>query len=83
MTKEDIIKILNSMGFELDYDQWGIEGKEWMRFELKRKELREKDLTLIWWKNDPLIKNFHWVADTLFKAGQKSKICQISTLTDL
>lgn len=82
MTKEEIIHIVTGMGFHLDYDQWDVEGKGWMRFVLKE-ELDEKDLRLIWWKNVDMIGNLSRVATILFKAGQKAKIQQLNQFISL
>ena len=71
------------MGYELDYDQWDVEGKEWARFELKNKELKHPDLCVIWYKHDPTDRNFARVSDKLFKAGQKAKVLQLKELIDL
>jgi len=35
MGKQEIIDIVTSMGFHLDYDQFHEPMKEWMRFQLK------------------------------------------------
>ena len=83
MEKNNIIKIIQYMGFTLDYDQWDVAGKEWMRFELKDKSLDEKALRLIWWKDEPDYYNFKNAANILFKAGQKKKIQSINTLLEL
>lgn len=82
MTKEEIIQIVESMGFRLDYDQWDLEGKGWMRFVLKE-ELDEKDLRLIWWKDAPDYGNFSRAAGILFKAGQKAKMKQLTEYLSL
>ena len=76
MNKEDIIKIADGMGFFLDLDQF--EEKNWMRFELKKRELDEKGFRWIWWKNDDLDFNLRQGAQILFKAGQKAKMQQIN-----
>lgn len=33
MKKEEVIEVMVALGFYLDYDQWDVAGKEWMRFE--------------------------------------------------
>lgn len=81
MTKEDIIKIADGMGFFLDLDQF--EEKNWMRFELKKRELDESCFRWIWWKNDDLQFNLSHGAQILFKAGQKAKIQQINEYVHL
>lgn len=77
MTKEEIIHILEGMGFKLDYDQWDVKSKKWIRFILKE-ELDEPDLRLIWYKEVNDYSNFSEAASILFKAGQKAKILQFS-----
>lgn len=32
MEKNEIIKALDNLGYRLDYDQWEVEGKKYMRF---------------------------------------------------
>jgi len=32
LTKDDIIRLCSSMNIQLDYDQWDVEDKGWMRF---------------------------------------------------
>ena len=81
MTKEKVINIVSKMGFHLDYDQWSEKG--WMRFELNRSELDEKDLRLIWYKDVSNEDNFADAASILFRAGQKHKTLAISKLDNL
>jgi hypothetical protein len=81
MTKEKIVKIVCKMGFYLDYDQWDEKG--WMRFELNRQDLDEKDLRLIWYKDVADEENFAEAADILFRAGQKHKAQVINKLDSL
>ena len=82
MIKEEIIEIVTAMGFHLDYDQWDVEDKEWLRFQL-RDELDEPDLRLIWWKDVGDAGNFARAATILFKAGQKAKIQQLNQYINL
>ncbi len=83
MEKDLVIAILSAMGFELDYDQWDVDGKEWARFGLKNKELRHPDLCVIWRKNDMADRNFSMVSDKLFKAGQKDKVLHLRRLMEI
>lgn len=78
MTKEDVIENAIALGFVLDYDQWDVDGKEWMRFKLEEESLQEKDLTLIWWKDASLASNLHHAGMILFKSGRKSKVMEIN-----
>ena len=57
MNKKEIIDLVDSMGFKLDYDKY--DEKEYpgdsinlryMRFISKDEDLHEKDLTWIWYK---------------------------------
>ena len=82
MTKEEVVTIAEAMGFHLNYDQWDIEKKYWLRFELKD-ELDEKDLRWIWFRHDCLSENLQIGAQILFKAGQKAKLQQINQLIEL
>ena len=59
MNKKEIIDLVDSMGFKLDYDKY--DEKEYpgdstnlryLRFISKDEELHEKDLTWIWYKTD-------------------------------
>jgi len=52
MIKEEIIDIASKLGFKLDYDQFNIEDKQWLRFVSKDNSLDEKDLRWIWYKED-------------------------------
>lgn len=76
MNKEEIIKITNGMGFSLDLDQF--DEDNWMRFQLKKRELDEKNFRWIWWKNDDLYFNLSNGARILFRAGQKAKMQQLN-----
>lgn len=82
MTKEEIINNVSAMGFHLNYDQWDIEDKGWMRFQLKE-ELDEPNLRLIWWSSVSDIANFARAAEILFKAGQKAKMQQLNKYVNL
>ena len=82
MNKEEIISIVESMGFYLDYDQWDKDNKSWLRFKL-RDDLDEKDLRLIWSKNENLEWNFRRAAQIIFIAGQKEKMQQLQRYTEL
>jgi hypothetical protein len=59
------------MGFHLDYDQYDVKGKGWIRFTLTE-DLYEKDLRWIWYKDDAICQNLSRGAKILFKAGQKA-----------
>lgn len=83
LRKTDIVFIVESLGFKLDYDQWEVENKEWMRFHLKDENLQEKDFTLIWWKDVSINVNLMRAGNILFKAGQKQKALSINQYTDL
>jgi len=78
MKKENAISIAAAMGFKLDYDQWDIEDKNWIRFVLSNDDLDEKNFRLIWYKDDSIEQNLKRAANILFKAGQKAKIQQIN-----
>lgn len=78
MTKEEVIEIANAMSFNLNYDQWDIDGKGWMRFHLKNDDLDEKDMRLIWYKEDRIETNLRRAAVILFTAGQKAKVAQLN-----
>ncbi len=60
------------MGFFLDYDQWEIKDKRWIRFKLENRDIEESNLRWIWYRNDSLSTNFSTGAKILFKAGQKA-----------
>ena len=77
MKKEDIINIAVAMRFRLDLDMFDVEGKEWMRFELKE-DLDERALRWIWYKNNTDVQNFAMASEILFKAGQKAKMQQLN-----
>lgn len=81
MTKEKIINIVSKMGFHVGYDAW--EEKGWIRFELNRSELDERELRLIWYKDVNDEDNFADAADILFRAGQKHKTQAINKLDSL
>lgn len=81
MTKDEIIHIVSGMGFHLDLDRWS-EKEGWIRFCLKD-ELDEKDLRLIWYKEDGDYGNFARASTILFKAGQKAKIQEFTRYTNL
>lgn len=76
LTRNQIIEIAETLGFRLDYDQWNVKDKEWMRFELPP-HLDEEYLRLIWYK-DGDIRAFEEVKRILFQAGQKAKIKQFN-----
>lgn len=82
MKKEEVIEIVESMGFRLDYDQWDIKDKGWVRFVLND-DLDEKDLRWIWYEEDSLSENFSRGAKILFTAGQKAKIQQMNKFVQL
>lgn len=82
MTKDKIIGIATSMRFKLDYDQWDVDDKGWIRFVLSE-DLDEKDLRWIWWKDSTLESNLSRGAAILFKAGQKAKIAQLNKFIEL
>ncbi len=82
LNKETVITIAVAMGFHLDYDQWDVDGKEWMRFELD-KTLDEPNLRLIWYKGDGIEFNLRRASTILFKAGQKAKIKQLNEFIEL
>ena len=81
MKKDEIIHIVEGMGFHVDLDKWS-EEDGWIRFQLKD-ELDEKELRLIWWKDVSDYSNFSRAANILFKAGQKAKIQQLNQLISL
>ncbi len=83
MTKENVISIAIAMSFKLNYDQWEIEDKEWIRFVLSNDDLDEKNFRLIWYKNDSIEENLERAANILFKSGKKAKIKQISEYISL
>jgi len=80
--KNDIIEIAEAMGFKIDYDQWSVKDKKWIRFKLND-NLDEPKLRLIWYKDSLLVENLCMASDILFKAGQKHKISQINKLESL
>lgn len=82
LNKDAVVNIAVAMGFHLDYDQWDVDGKEWMRFELSP-ELDEQNLRLIWYKGDGIEFNLRRASTILFKAGQKAKIKQLNEFIDL
>lgn len=82
LTKQNIIRICCSLGFTLDYDQWDVDNKNWIRFVLNDK-YDEKDLRLIWFKENRLENNLKQASTILFKAGQKAKVQQLSQLVEL
>jgi hypothetical protein len=83
MNKEAAIAAAQAMGFRLDYDQWDVAGKGWIRFVLNREELDEKEMRLIWYQADPLESNLRVAANILFRAGQKAKALQITQYANL
>ena len=78
MTKEDVIQNAKALGFVLDYDEWDTPNKEWMRFKFEHIDLQEKDLVLIWWKDESLASNLHRAGQILFKSGRKSKVLELN-----
>lgn len=83
LSKAEIIKIVSEMGFHLNYDQFDVLGKNWMRFELNTKGLDEQNLRWIWYKDDSLAENFSHGAKILFKAGQKALKLRSEEFIDL
>jgi hypothetical protein len=81
MNKEQVITIAQSMGFVLDYDQWDVEGKEWLRFHFKG--YNTKDMYLIWCKSESLDSNLREAANIIYRAGQQFKVKQLTTYTDI
>jgi hypothetical protein len=81
MDKEQVITIAQSMGFVLDYDQWDVEGKEWLRFQFKGYDTT--NMCLIWWKSEPLETVLKQSANILYRAGQEMKIKQINGVVNL
>lgn len=79
MIKENAISMAVAMGFKLDFDQWDVEDKGWIRFVLSNDYLDEKNFRLIWYKKDSLEQNLN----ILFKAGQKAKTQQINEYISL
>ena len=71
--KVDIVTIAEAMGFFLDYDQFDVDNKNWMRFKLQNDSLDEKDFTWIWYKELEVDVNIKRGANILFKSGQKAK----------
>lgn len=82
MNKQEIIAIVEAMGFELDYDQLDEPMKQWMRFVLKD-SLDEPDLRWIWYKDESDTFNMRRGGNILFKAGQKAKLQQINSFIEL
>lgn len=82
MEKEKAISIAEAMGFNMDYDQWDVDSKGWIRFTLPD-HLDEKNFRLIWYKDDSVDSNVKRGAQIIFKAGQKAKIQQISEYISL
>ena len=64
ISKEEIIKSAEQLGFHLDYDKWNNPDKseystgDWMRFCLPD-DLDEKDLRWIWYKTDSYSNNMN------------------------
>jgi hypothetical protein len=81
MNKEHVITIAQSMGFVLDYDQWDVDGKEWLRFQFKGYDTT--NMCLIWWKSEPLESALKQAANILYIAGQQFKVKQLTTYTDI
>lgn len=81
MDKEQIITIAQSMGFVLDYDQWDVEGKEWLRFHFKG--YTAPNMCLIWWKGKTLESAIQRAANIIYIAGQEHKIKQINGVSNL
>ncbi len=81
MKKEEVIEMLDSMGFRLDYDQWDVTSKEWMRFHLRKEGMNTPDLALIWFKDSN--SNFRRVAIVLFMAGQKANMLRATEFVSL
>ena len=81
MDKDQVITIVQSMGFVLDYDKWDVEGKEWLRFDFKGYDT--KDMCLIWWKSESIESNLREAANIIYRAGQKFKVKQLTTYTDI
>jgi hypothetical protein len=75
--KKVILEIAKAMGFLLVEDLWDDEG--YLTFQLIG-ELHEKELTLTWNKDEHISHNFAVASKILFRAGQKAKFYQISTL---
>ena len=81
MEKEQVISIAQSMGFWLDYDQWGVDGKEWIRFYFKGYDTT--NMCLIWWKRETLDLVMKRAANIIYIAGQEHKIKQINGVSNL
>lgn len=47
--KETVIAICSSLGLHLNFDQWDVDDKHWMRFCLKD-DYDEPNMRLIWYK---------------------------------
>lgn len=81
MNKEEIINYASELGFHLDYDKWNNDNKgdystgDWLRFCLP-KELDEKDLRWIWYKNDSFINNQNRGLYILQRAKKKKEILE-------
>lgn len=78
LDKNKIIEIVEGMGFELEFDEYDVPGKQWMTFTLKNKTLNEPDLIMIWHKEYTLLSNFSSLANIIFKAGQKLERLRIN-----
>lgn len=82
MTKKETIEIAEGLGFILDYDQFNVPDKRWIRFELKE-ELDEPDLRWIWFRDQSLEWNLERGGQILFKAGQKAFKLRMNEFIDL
>lgn len=83
MEKKEIIEIASALGFDMDYDQFDVERKSWIRFTLKDEQLDEPDLRFIWYRNFSLVDNLKMASSILFKAGQKAYRERMNTYIDL
>ncbi len=82
MTKEEIIKIAEGLGYVLDLDRFDAEGQNWMRFELPDFQ-DDPDLRWIWQRSFPDKANFTGGGNILFKAGQKAFRQKLDEFVDL
>ena len=79
MVKEDYIRILNSMGFDIEYNQWDVKNKGWIRFRHNQSP-QDKEFALIIYNDLEPEANFIDVSKILIKTGKYLKMQQVMSL---
>jgi hypothetical protein len=78
MNKQEIIDILKKLGYTIEYDQWDIDDKEWIRFRHELDIEHEKHFALIFYKNHHE-QSWKEAARILRHIGQWQKVRQLQS----